>query len=71
MAPGTGLCDEYPSIFVREKWAQTGVDLTLPVNSVEFFVGLHSGGEGVRLEPQVVVREDGPRLLTHYSLDLC
>ena len=73
MAHGTGLCDEYPSIFVREKWAQTGYDLTLPANcvvSIEAFVGLRSGGEGVKLEQQVVVREDGPELLTHSSLDL-
>jgi Xaa-Pro aminopeptidase len=73
MAHGVGLCDEYPSIFTREKWDQVGFDDVVDagfVISVEAFVGRRSGGEGVKLEQQVVVRDTGPELLTHYPMEL-
>ncbi len=73
MAHGTGLCDEYPSVFVREKWDAVGFDDVIQagfVISVEAFVGRRSGGEGVKLEQQVVVRESGPELLTDYPIEL-
>lgn len=76
MAHGTGLCDEYPSLFVREKWQTTGFDGIVEVGnvfSVEAFVGRrasHGGGEGVKLEQQILVTEVGPELLTTSSLDL-
>ena len=73
MAHGVGLCDEYPSVFTREKWDQVGFDDVIEtgfVISVEAFVGKRSGGEGVKLEQQIVVRNRGPELLTHYPLAL-
>lgn len=73
MAHGTGLCDEYPSVFVREKWDAVGFDDVIHagyVISVEAFVGRRSGGEGVKLEQQIVVRESGPELLTDYPMAL-
>jgi len=73
MAHGAGLCDEYPSIFTREKWDEVGFDDVIHagfVISVEAFVGRRSGGEGVKLEQQIVVRDSGPELLTHYPLGL-
>ena len=73
MAHGVGLCDEYPSIFTREKWNQVGFDDVIHagfVISVEAFVGRRSGGEGVKLEQQIVVRHSGPELLTHYPMEL-
>ncbi|NKC13207.1 MAG: M24 family metallopeptidase [Gammaproteobacteria bacterium] len=73
MAHGTGLCDEYPSVYAREKWDSNGFDDIIPagaVMSVEAFVGKRSGGEGVKLEQQIVVRESGPEPLTDYPLAL-
>lgn len=51
----------------REQWAGTGYDGVIGVGnviSVESFVGRRDGGEGVKLEQQVVVTETGPELLT-------
>ena len=73
LAHGVGLCDEYPSIFTREKWDAVGFDDVIQpgfVISVEAFVGLRAGGEGVKLEQQIVVRDSGPELLTHYPMSL-
>ena len=40
------------------------------VMCIEAFVGAKSGGEGVKLEQQVLITEDGNELLTTYPLDL-
>ena len=58
---------------MREKWDAAGYDETILagfVMSVEAFVGRRSGGEGVKLDQQIVVTESGPELLTDYPLDL-
>jgi len=73
LAHGTGLCDEYPSLFTREQWDRGGFDGVVEVGnvfSVESFVGRRRGGEGVKLEDMIVVTESGPELLTDYPLDL-
>ena len=73
MAHGVGLCDEYPSLFTREKWDEVGYDDVIHagfVISVEAFVGRRSGGEGVKLEQQIAIRDTGPELLTHYPMEL-
>jgi Xaa-Pro aminopeptidase len=70
---GVGQCDEYPEIYFPEAWQEWGSDGVLEPNmvlTVEAFVGSRHGGEGVKLENQVLVTEDGPELLTHLSLDL-
>ncbi len=73
LAHGVGLCDEYPSLFIREKWDAVGFDDIIHaefVISVEAFVGRRDGGEGVKLEQQIIVRDSGPELLTHYPMEL-
>ncbi len=73
MAHGVGLCDEYPSIFTREQWPVTGFDGVIEsgnVISVEAFVGRRDGGEGVKLEQQLVVTDNAPELLTKSPLGL-
>jgi Xaa-Pro aminopeptidase len=73
MAHGVGLCDEYPSIYTREQWDATGFDGVIEagnVISVESFVGRRGGGEGVKLEQQVLVTDDGPELLSLDPLGL-
>ncbi len=73
LAHGVGMADEYPSIFAREMWDETGFDGVIEagnVISVEAFVGRKDGGEGVKLEQQMLVTEGGPELLTDYPLEL-
>ncbi len=73
MAHGVGLCDEYPSIYTREQWDATGYDGEIEAGniiSIESFVGRRDGGEGVKLEQQVLVTEAGPELLTHDPMSL-
>ncbi|MCP4227757.1 MAG: aminopeptidase P family protein [Actinomycetia bacterium] len=71
LAHGVGLCDEYPTLYVREAWDATGYEGTVRVGmvfSVESFVGPRAGGQGVKLEDQFVITETGPELLTNYPL---
>lgn len=67
LAHGTGICDEYPSLYVREKWDATGFDGVVEegnVFSVEAFVGRRDGGEGVKLEEQILVTGSTPEILS-------
>ena len=67
---GTGLCDEWPFI----KWNTDGgeqsgqfeKDMTI---SVEAYVGEVGGKEGVKLEQQFHVGENGLELLSHHPLE--
>ena len=64
---GVGQCDEFPEIYWPEQWDEWGYDGELRagmVLTVESFVGPRIGGEGVKLENQVLVTSDGPELLT-------
>ena len=73
LSHGVGLCDEYPSVFTRERWGRSGYDAVIEpgmVMCVEAFVGPKSGGEGVKLEQQVLITETGNELLTRYPLGL-
>ncbi len=73
LSHGVGLCDEYPSVFTRERWGRTGYDAELrpgTVMCVEAFVGPKSGGEGVKLEEQVLITETGYERLSTYPLEL-
>lgn len=70
---GVGQCDEYPDIYFPEDWETWGYDGVLEpgmVLTVEAYVGARAGGEGVKLENQVLVTEQGPELLTHFPLAL-
>lgn len=55
---GVGLCDESPAVYFPEDWGITGYDGVVEpgmVLCVESFVGRKNGGEGVKLEEQVLV----------------
>ena len=68
---GVGLCDEYPSIMYPEGWeiASDGVLVPGMVLCVEAYIGEVGGTEGVKLENQVAITEDGYEVLTHYPFD--
>ncbi|MCY4228843.1 MAG: Xaa-Pro peptidase family protein [Gammaproteobacteria bacterium] len=69
---GVGLCDEYPIIPYPENWEKAGYDGILKSGMclcVEAYVGEHGGHEGVKLEEQVVITQDGYEQLTTYPHD--
>ena len=70
---GVGLCDEYPSIKHWSDFDAKGYDGLLEpgmVLCVESYIGAEGGGEGVKLEEQVLITEDGHEVLSSFPLDL-
>ncbi len=64
---GAGMGDEWPKLPHRQDWARNGYDGEIEagmVICVESFVGDEAGGEGVKLEQQVLVRPDGVDILS-------
>ena len=69
---GVGLCDEYPAIYYPQDQAAIGYDHTLEpgmILSVESYVGVVGGREGVKLEQMILLTEDGVEDLTSYPFD--
>ena len=72
LAHGVGLCDEYPSVRYPEDVEAHGYSgcfapgMTL---CVEAYIGAEGGGEGVKLEEQVLVTETGCELLSTYRFE--
>lgn len=69
---GVGLVDESPAIFFPEHWEELGSDGNLQENMVlcvESYVSRKSGGEGVKLEEQVLVTQDGYEHLSSYPFE--
>jgi Xaa-Pro aminopeptidase len=67
IAHGTGLVDEYPCVHYDEHHPgelQAGM-----VISVESYVGIPGGHEGVKLEEQVIIGDDGPELISRAPFD--
>jgi len=70
---GVGQCDEFPEIYWPEQWDEWGYDGELEpgmVLTAESYVGPRAGGEGIKLENQVLVTDSGPELLTEFPLTL-
>ncbi|MEM7277806.1 MAG: Xaa-Pro peptidase family protein [Pseudomonadota bacterium] len=65
---GVGMADEYPGVHHwGEDWERCGYDLILEPNMclcVESFIGDIAGGEGVKLEQQVLISEHGVQELS-------
>lgn len=69
---GVGLADEYPLLVYKTDWTDdTPDDVLLPgtVLCVESYVGRLGGGEGVKLEQQVLITAEGSEQLSTYPLD--
>ena len=70
---GVGLADEYPSIKHIHDFDKKGYDGVLEENMtlcVESYIGSETGGEGVKLEEQVIVTADGCKLMSSYPMEL-
>lgn len=69
---GVGLADEYPAIKYKLDYQERGYDgmfepgMTL---CVEAYIGSIHGGEGVKLEEQVLITDTGCEQLTSYPLE--
>ena len=69
---GVGLCDEFPSIYYPEQFIEGAFDYALEpgmVLSVEVYLGVVGGQDGVKLENEVLVTEGDPVTLTPYRYD--
>ena len=69
---GVGLCDEYPAIRYREDYASYGYEGVFEPGMlicVEVYAGEAGGKEGVKLEDQVLITEDGYENLTQYPFE--
>ncbi len=64
---GVGLVDEYPHIPYAQDFTHGGYDGQFEENmvvSVESYIGAAGGGEGVKLEQQVLITAAGPEVLS-------
>ena len=69
---GVGLCDEYPAIYYPEAWDASAYNGVLEAGMclcVEAYIGEVGGNEGVKLENQVLITDQGYELLTHFHFD--
>lgn len=72
VAHGVGMCDEWPAIYHADQLAQWGYAGTIAPGMtlcVESYIGAWNGGQGVKLEQQVLVTETGYRLLSQFPLE--
>lgn len=73
IAHGIGLCNEYPLVVHQKGYAASGIDGPVEegmVFCVESFVGDPAGGEGVKLEEQILVTAQGPVAMSVYPYQL-
>ena len=67
---GIGLCDEWPMVKypteVTDEKGQFEKDMTI---TVESYIGEVGGEEGVKLEQQYLIKENGLELLSHHPLE--
>ncbi|CDX21082.1 DMSP lyase [Mesorhizobium plurifarium] len=72
MMHGIGLCDEYPAILYPEDFIPGAFDYVLEPGMtlcVESYIGTVGGHEGVKLEEQVLITENGVENLTKCPFD--
>ncbi|MGI9301479.1 MAG: dimethylsulfonioproprionate lyase DddP [Gammaproteobacteria bacterium] len=69
---GVGVCDEWPVIAYPQEFADGAFEYELEPGMmlcVEAYIGVVGGREGVKLEDQVLVTEDGYENLTRFPFD--
>ncbi len=71
-AHGVGMTGEYPYLYHRHDFAESGYDGVIEPGMtlcVESYIGAEGGKEGVKLEEQVLVNEDGTELLSDFPFE--
>ncbi len=69
---GVGLCDEWPHIAYPEDYHEGAFEYELVPGMaicVEAYIGADGGEEGVKLEEQVVITDEGYENMTHYPFE--
>ena len=69
---GNGMAAEYPIVLMADLHDDAGVEGVFEENMtvcVESFLGSDQGGEGVKLEDQVLITANGVERLTTYPFD--
>ena len=70
---GVGMCDEWPAILYAQDWEdEGGYDGVLEPGMtlcIESYTGAVGGGEGVKLEEQVLITEDGVERLSTFPYE--
>ena len=69
---GVGLCDEWPHIAYPEDYHEGAFEYEFApgmVICVEAYIGAQGGKEGVKLEEQVVITEEGYENMTRYPFE--
>jgi len=72
LAHGIGMTGEYPYILYQDDFEACGYDGVIEpgmVLCVESFIGAADGGEGVKLEQQVHITEDGYELMSRFPFE--
>ena len=72
MMHGIGLCDEFPAIYYPQDFIPGAFDYMLEPGMtlcVEAYIGAVGGCEGVKLEDQVLITEDGYEILSKCPFD--
>lgn len=71
-AHGVGMTGEYPYLYHRMDYAESGYDGVIEPGMtlcVEAYIGEEGGAEGVKLEQQILVTEDGTEPLSAFSFE--
>ena len=69
---GVGLCDEFPSIPYSQDHTEGAWDYVLQPGMVicnEVYAGKVGGRDGIKLEDQILITEDGHENLTRCPFD--
>lgn len=69
---GVGMCDEWPAVYYPQDFIAGAFEYALEPGMmicVETYIGVEGGEEGVKLEDQVLITDDGIEQLTHYPYD--
>lgn len=69
---GVGICDEWPAIYYPQDFVEGAFEYRLEPGMtlcVEAYIGAKGGAEGIKLEDQVLITEDGYENLTKFPFD--
>ena len=70
MVHGIGMCDEWPAIrYPNDGGDRSGTFFKNMTITVESYIGKVGGKEGVKLEQQYLVAENGLELMSHHPLE--